>query len=91
MDKKQWQKDPKYQQLLEKRCDELWDKFYQDKFSQVYYMTYVETGDGEKAEKMAEETAEEYSDYILSRIMEEVEEETIDILEGREPEERYWQ
>ena len=54
-------------------------------------MTYVETGDGDKAEKMAEETAEEYSDYIMSRIMEEVEDEVIDILEGREPEERYWQ
>ena len=91
MNQKDWEQDPRFQELLEKRCQELYDKFYRDKFSQVYYITYVETADLDKAEKLAEETAEEYGDYEVELIMDEIREEIIDILEGREPEERPWQ
>ena len=72
---KKLMKDEAFKALLEKRLDELYDEFYKEKFSQVYHITYIEKGDVDFAEKLAEETADEYAAYWLKRIEDNVKKE----------------
>lgn len=80
-------KDEKFYELVEAKLDEEYDRYYKEKFTEAYSITYCTCGDGDEAERVADEEAASYAEHMMDVIRDEVEEDIEEMLEEMQNEE----